>query len=68
MWHTCIYLSSDVEVAGLVFWEDSEELSDTGVEIVGHLFLASRQASFAGVAETSTHLNSTKTGHYHDKL
>ena len=34
-----MYLSSDVEVAGLVLGEDGEELSDTGVEIIGHLFL-----------------------------
>jgi hypothetical protein len=55
-----MYLSSDVEVAGLVLWEDSEELSDAGVEIIGHLFLGSRQTSFVGVAETSTNLNTMK--------
>ena len=63
-----MYLSSNIQVAGLVLWEDGEELSDTEVEIIGHFFLRSWEPSIVGEAETSTNLNQTETGHFYGML
>ena len=66
--HMYMYLSSNIQVAGLVLWEDGEELSDTEVEIIGHFLLRSWEPSIVGVAETSTNLNQTETGHFYGML